>query len=503
MKDFLSFLEFSTPKGYTEMSLNVAAINELGLTGIKKLLDGREISSVELVRAYRKRFQEDQARDLPINGYVEFFEDAVSLAEDADAHPGRSDRPLSGLPIAVKDNIHISGKALTCSSRVLEGYIAPYSATVIERLIAAGAIPLGRTNMDEFAMGSSCEYSCYGPSLNPVDRSRITGGSSGGSAAVVAAGQAPFALGSETGGSIRLPASYCGIYGFKPSYGTLSRYGLVAFGSSLDQIGFLSRSPDDIAMVLQACAGRDPRDNTSEETDFNDLFPLVAEDLAGLRFGVPEELAGSGIDESVREIFERFVEWLQSQGALVERFSMPILKACVALYYIIATAEASSNLSRFDGVRYGHRSEEWSDLLDMYERTRELGFGSEVKRRILVGNFVLSSGYYDAYYKKAQEVRALLKREVGKAFSTHRILLSPTSPVPPFKIGEKTDDPLAMYMTDICTTFANLTQTPAISIPAGTTAGGLPVGVQINGARFSEAGLLKIAQAWYDRGDQK
>lgn len=473
---------------------------ELTLSEIKQKQDNRELTAAETVDAFRKRYESDCSHQTPVNGYIEFYEDAGEQAERCDNLRKSGDtRPLLGLPLAVKDNIHIEGKPVTCASKILEGYRAPYTATVISRLAAAGAVFMGRTNMDEFAMGSSCEYSCYGATRNPIDRDRIAGGSSGGSAAVVAARQAPFALGSDTGGSVRLPASYCGVYGLKPGYGVLSRYGLVAFGSSLDQIGFLARSPADMALVLEIAAGKDQHDSTSEETDFSGVSPLAEIDLTGLTVGVPRELTGEAIEGDVKTVYKAFCTWLEDSGARVEQFSLPILDTCVAIYYIIALAEASSNLSRYDGVKYGFRIEDWRNLLDMYERTRERGFGPEVKRRILIGNYVLSSGYYDAYYKKAQAVRSLLKIELLNAFKKYQCIVSPTSPTVPFRLGEKIDDPLSMYMTDICTTSANLTSIPALSIPAGETADGLPVGVQLMGPKNSEKTLLQIADSWHRR----
>jgi aspartyl-tRNA(Asn)/glutamyl-tRNA(Gln) amidotransferase subunit A len=367
---------------------------------------------------------------------------------------------------------------------------------VIKRLAAAGAVFLGRTNMDEFAMGSSCEYSCYGAVRNPRDRERTAGGSSGGSAAVVAAKQAPLALGSDTGGSVRLPASFCGVYGLKPSYGTLSRYGLVAFGSSLDQIGFLARSAEDLHLVLSVTAGADSRDQTCEETGFSNMAPLENGSLSGLKVGIPGELVSDAVDPQVLEVFDRFRKWLESAGAKPRIVSIPALEACVAMYYIIAPAEASSNLSRFDGVKYGRRASGAGNLEEMYEKTREEGFGPEVKRRILIGNYVLSSGYYDAYYKKAQGVRALLQENMNRMFEEVDLIASPTSPALPFRLGEKVDDPLSMYLVDICTTPANLTRSPSLSLPGGNTPDGLPVGVQITGRRFAEPLLLSTAFAW-------
>ncbi len=464
---------------------------------MKRALESKEVSSVELTQAFRETWEEDCAHRQPVNGYVEFFADALDQARAADkARAAGNGGRLLGLPIAVKDNIQIAGRLTTCASRILQGYTAPYSATVIDRLAAAGAVFLGRTNMDEFAMGSSCEYSCYGPVRNPHDRDRTAGGSSGGSAATVAAKQAPFALGSDTGGSVRLPASFCGVYGLKPSYGTLSRYGLVAFGSSLDQIGFLSRSVEDMQLVLSVTAGADPRDQSCEETVFGEMRPLEAPDFTGMTVGIPEELVAAAVDTQVLEVFEAYRRWLESNGAKTKSVSIPVLEACVAMYYIIAPAEAGSNLSRFDGVKYGYRAADSATLEAMYENTREEGFGEEVKRRILIGNYVLSSGYYDAYYKKAQGVRALLQESMENTFKEVDLLASPTSPVPPFRLGEKVDDPLSMYLTDICTTPASLTKLPSLSLPGGVTPDGLPVGVQITGRRFSELTLLQTAYAW-------
>ncbi len=380
-----------------------AVHSDMTLTAMKKALETGKVSSLELVGELRRVWEKDCTLPNPINGYVEFFEDAEEQARKADdARSSGSQSKLLGLPLAVKDNIQIQGRKATCASKILQGYTAPYSATVIERLKDAGAVFLGRANMDEFAMGSSCEYSCYGPVRNPHDRSRTPGGSSGGSAALVAAGQAPFALGSDTGGSVRLPASFCGVYGLKPTYGTLSRYGLVAFGSSLDQIGFLGKSTEDLHLILSVTAGRDVRDQTCEETGFSTARPLEPRSLSGLTVGIPTELISQAVDPGVLEVFNRFRKWLKSAGVKTKEVSIPVLDACVAMYYIIAPAEASSNLSRFDGVKYGFRASGAVNLDSMYEKTREEGFGPEVKRRILIGNYVLSSGYYDAYYKKAQ-----------------------------------------------------------------------------------------------------
>lgn len=473
----------------------------LGLVRLREMMESGEITSRDAVEACIAAHEADERQETPVNGFVDVYDDALERADEADRRRrSGGDEPLLGLPVAVKDNIHYQGHTLTCASRILSDYRAPYTATVLQRLLDAGAVPVGRTNMDEFAMGSSCEYTIYGPTHNPVARDRTAGGSSGGSAAVVAAGQAPFALGSDTGGSVRLPASYCGVYGFKPSYGTLSRYGLVAFGSSLDQIGFLSGSPEDAALVLSVCGGADPRDATTHGTNFRSAFPLPERGLRGTKVGIPEQLVGDGVESSVMSVFGDFVSWLEDAGAEVERFSLPILDAGIAIYYIIAPAEASSNLSRYDGVKYGYRVDAPENLLDMYERTRDRGFGAEVKRRILIGNYVLSSGYYDAYYKKAQAVRALLIRELDRVMTEYDIVVSPTSPVLPFRLGEKVDDPLNMYMTDMCTTFVSLAYLPSVSVPVGAGAGGLPVGVQLTAARFAEERLLQAAQLWHTEG---
>jgi aspartyl-tRNA(Asn)/glutamyl-tRNA(Gln) amidotransferase subunit A len=478
-----------------------SALTGMTLSAMKKKLDAGQISSVELVAAFRGAWEEDCELEKPVNGYVEFFSDAEEQARKADeSRASGTKSTMLGLPLAVKDNIQICGRHATCASKILQGYTAPYSATVIERLQAAGVLFLGRANMDEFAMGSSCEYSCYGPVRNPHDRDRTAGGSSGGSAALVAAGQAPFALGSDTGGSVRLPASFCGVYGLKPSYGTLSRYGLVAFGSSLDQIGFLARSPEDLHLVLSATAGADPRDQTCEESSFSEVASLEPRSLSGLTVGIPTELVSEAINPQVLKVFDRFRGWLESAGVKIKEVSIPVLDACVAMYYIIAPAEASSNLSRFDGVKYGYRTSGAVNLDTMYEKTREEGFGPEVKRRILIGNYVLSSGYYDAYYKKAQAVRALLTGRMDEVFQEVDLLVSPTSPTPPFCLGEKVDDPLSMYLTDICTTPANLAGLPSLSMPGGMTPKGLPVGVQLTGRRSSELSLLETALAWEREG---
>jgi len=408
--------------------------------------------------------------------------------------------PLGGIPIAIKDNINVLGQPCTCGSRFLsENYTSPYDATVIRKLRAAGAIPFGRLNMDEFAMGSATENSALQTTRNPRDLTRIPGGSSGGSAASVAAGTAFASLGSDTGGSIRQPASHCGVVGLKPSYGRVSRYGLVAFASSLDQIGPLTNTVEDAALVLQAIAGHDPLDSTSLDLPVPDYSAELNDGVKGLKLGLPKEYFGDGIDRAVRAKVMASVEKLAAQGAEIVEISLPHTEYAVATYYVIAPAEASSNLSRFDGIRYGHRATNPGDLLHLYRRSREEGFGPEVKRRIILGTYVLSSGYYDAYYTKAQKVRTLIRRDFEQAFEKVDAILSPVAPAPARKLGEFSDDPLHEYLSDIFTIAANLAGNCAISVPAGTVTSDsgseLPVGLQILGPHFGEAKLLRIARA--------
>ena len=415
-----------------------------------------------------------------------------SLARAAELDSGGESR-LGGLAIAVKDNICTKGMRTSCGSRILQNYEAQYDATAIRRLNEAGAIIVGKTNMDEFAMGSSNESSAFGPVKNPWDVTRVPGGSSGGSAVAVASGVVRAALGSETGGSVRQPASLCGIVGFKPTYGRISRYGLVAFASSLDNIGIFGQTSRDAAEVLSVIAGRDPLDSTSANVPVPDYTDGIAADIAGKTIGVPRELLGEGLDDDVREKVMASIENFRSLGAKIINVELPYAKYGIAVYYIIATAEASSNLARFDGVRYGFRAEEADELRKMYFKTREEGFGAEVKRRIMLGTYVLSSGYYDAYYAKAQKVRALVKRDYQLAFQKCDAILTPTSPTVAFKIGERSDDPLAMYLSDIYTVSANLAGVPAISIPCGLSDEGLPIGFQLVGNFWSENVLLNLA----------
>ncbi|HEV2861950.1 MAG TPA: Asp-tRNA(Asn)/Glu-tRNA(Gln) amidotransferase subunit GatA [Pyrinomonadaceae bacterium] len=424
-------------------------------------------------------------------------EGALRRAAQLDeAGPGEQPQPLRGVPVALKDNICVRGLQATCGSRILAGYHPPYDATVVERLNAAGAVIVGKTNCDEFAMGSSNENSAYGPVRNPWDTERVPGGSSGGSAAAVAARIVPVALGSETGGSVRQPAALCGIVGVKPTYGRVSRYGLVAFGSSLDQVSVFGLTVRDVALVLHAIAGRDERDTTTADVPVPDYAAGLSTDLKGARIGVPRALFGEGLDAEVRARVEAGIEAYRELGAEIVDVEMPHSKYGIAVYYIIATAEASSNLARYDGVRYGFRTEDPEDLKTMYRRTREEGFGAEVKRRIMLGTYVLSSGYYDAYYLKAQQVRTLLRQDLLNAFERCDAVLTPTTPTPAFRLGEKTDDPLAMYLSDIYTCTANLAGVPGISVPCGLTSSGLPVGLQLMGPHWGEATLFRLAHAY-------
>ena len=471
------------------------------LSELKALLDAGAITSVEIIRALKATYQADEKNTAPLHGFIEFFDSAEAQAEKADAlrKEGKgTDKPLLGLPFAVKDNISIRGKLCTCCSKILDGYRAPYNATVITRLMEAGAIPIGRANMDEFAMGSSTEYSVYGPSHNPIDRTLTPGGSSGGSAAVVAGFQVPFALGTETGGSVRLPASYCGIYGLKPTYGAISRYGVVAFGSSLDQVGLLARCVDDVGLGLSVAAGADPHDETSVQHDFSacaHLQPYTDSELKKLRIALPVEFTqAKGLDADVAAIFEKCRSWFASKGIQVDSVSVPVLESAIATYYVIALSEASSNLARFDGIRYGLREDPGKGYDELYCATRSAGFGREVKRRIITGNYVLSHHLSGDCYESALRVRARMEKEVGAVLQQYDFIFCPTAPTPAFKLGERVNDPLAMYLSDLFTTFVNLSHIPALSIPAGKAQDGRPIGMQIAGAKLSEEKILRLAK---------
>ncbi len=434
-----------------------------------------------------------------LNGELNSFltiERDYALERAAELEKGSDEKPLRGFAVAVKDNICTKFSQTSCGSRILGNYRPQYNATAIEKLLDAGAIIVGKTNLDEFAMGSSNENSAFGAVKNPWDTEHVPGGSSGGSAVAVASGVVRASLGSETGGSVRQPAALCGIVGFKPTYGRISRFGLVAFASSLDQIGIFGQTTKDVADVLGAIAGRDKNDSTTAEVEVPNYSENLDDDIKGKRIGVPRSLFGEGLDDEIRNAVERAIDNYKSLGAEIVDVELPNAKYGIAVYYIICTAEASSNLARFDGVRYGLRAENAHALREMYMKTREEGFGEEVKRRIMLGTYVLSSGYYDAYYAKAQKVRTLLKQDYFKAFEKCDAILTPTAPSTAFKIGEKSDDPLAMYLSDIYTVSANLTGTPGISVPCGLSPENLPIGLQLIGNHWSESTLLNLASVY-------
>ena len=467
------------------------------LTELDEMLDKSEISAVELLKEFIGRTKQVEPQ---IGAFISFDESrALEQAAESDKRraSGRKLSALDGIPVGLKDVIAVRGQKLTCASKMLENYVSPYTATAALKLEDAGAVFWGRLNMDEFAMGSSCENSAFLKTKNPWDTTRIPGGSSGGSAAATAAGECVVALGSDTGGSIRQPASLCGIVGMKPTYGLVSRYGLAAFASSLDQIGPFARSVKDAALLLGTIAGHDPKDSTSVKIDIPDYAAqLDAGALSGKTLGVAAEYFGDGVDADVRKSVEAAIELCRSKGANIKEVSLPHTDLAIPVYYIIATAEASSNLARYDGVRYTHRSKLADDVISLYTKSRAEGFGEEVKRRIILGSYVLSSGYYDAYYLRAQKVRTLIRRDFERAFESVDAILTPTSPTPAFKFGEKTANPLAMYLSDICTINVNLAGLPGISVPCGFTPEGLPVGLQIIGKAFRESELLSIAYAY-------
>lgn len=459
---------------------------------LQELMRRREISAEELTAAVYKRI--DQVEDT-VKAYItQTRDEAMAMAREVDRvrAAGEDPGPLAGIPIAIKDNMCTRGTRTTCASKMLENFVPPYDATVVEKIRAARMVMVGKTNMDEFAMGSSNENSAFFRTANPVDPGRVTGGSSGGSAAAVAAGESVVALGSDTGGSIRLPAAFCGVVGMKPTYGAVSRYGLVAYASSLDQIGPLTRDVTDCALMLNVICGHDHRDSTSVRWQAPDYTDFLRPDVKGMRVGLPREYLGEGIDPAVRAAVLQAAENLASLGAEVEEAELPHTRYALPAYYLIAPAEAGSNLARYDGVRYGFRAADAEDLVDMFMKTRSRGFGAEVKRRIMLGAYALSAGYYDAYYLKALKVRTLIKQDFDKAFAKFDVLLSPTGPTTAFKAGEKTDDPLQMYMVDICTLAVNLAGIPAMSVPAGSDQG-LPIGVQLMGRPFGEGDLLRVA----------
>ena len=472
---------------------------------LSRALHAKQLSSVELTRTMLGRIA---THNPTLNAFVTIdSEGALAAAEAADARIAKGDAgPLIGIPIAHKDVLMTAGLRTTCGSRMLENFVAPYDAFVVEGLKRAGTVLIGKTNMDEFAMGSSSETSYFGPVRNPWNVDHVPGGSSGGSSAAVAARLVAGATGTDTGGSIRQPASLSGICGLKPTYGICSRYGLVAFASSLDQAGTFAQTAEDCALLLNAMAGHDQRDSTSLDRPVEDYTRLIHEKrndkpLAGLRIGLPEEYFGAGVDADVAAAVNAAVGALRALGATTIDITLPNVNLSVPVYYVIAPAEASSNLSRFDGVRYGHRAAKYADLLDMYQKSRAEGFGAEVKRRILVGTYVLSHGYYDAYYLKAQQVRRLIADGFRHAYERCDVIVGPTAPAPAFKFGAKTDDPVQMYLNDIFTIAANLTGAPAISIPCGFDRNGLPIGLQIQGNHFDEARILGVAHRYQQATD--
>ena len=471
------------------MSLHLSTAAELG-----RGIAARKYSSVEVTRHFLDRIGREGEG---LNAFVTVTEErALADARRADERVARGKGgPLTGVPLAHKDIFCTAGILTSCGSRMLSNFVAPYDATVVERLDAAGMVLLGKTNMDEFAMGSSNETSFYGPVRNPWDRARVPGGSSGGSAAAVAARIAPVATGTDTGGSIRQPGALTGLTGFKPTYGRVSRYGMVAFASSLDQAGVLAQSAEDAALVLAAMAGHDPRDSTSVAAPVPDYAAALARPVKGLRIGIINEFFGEGLEAGTAAAVRAAIDAFRAEGATVEELSLPNLPLSVPTYYVVAPAECSSNLSRYDGVRFGHRCKDPKDLTDLYKRTRGEGFGAEVKRRIMTGTYVLSAGYYDAYYMKAQKVRSLINEDFRRAFAKVDVLMGPTAPTPAFPIGAKTDDPILMYLNDIYTIGANLAGLPAVSVPCGLV-DGLPVGLQVIGPHFAEERLLAAAHAW-------
>lgn len=474
-------------------------------------------TSEALVKKSIDAFEADKNSEMPLNAFLEIYDDALDLAKECDKEIAEAraagsaalnalfeKKPLLGVPFANKDNISVQGKRLTCGSKILTGYVAPYNATVIQRLKSSGAVPLGRCNQDEFAMGSSTEYSSYGPTRNPINRSYVSGGSSGGSAAAVSSNQALFGLGTETGGSVRLPASYCGVYGLKTTYGVLSRWGVVAYGSSLDQVGLLGHTPQDIATPLSLMSGVDFYDDTScdlpETEQLKNLVAYTDEEISRMKIAIPKQfLETKGEEAAVSEVFAKVRSWFEGKGAVVETVDLPILDASIASYYVIALSEAASNLSRFDGIRYGNREDNGNGYDELYVDTRSDGFGPEVKRRIIIGNYVLSEQFSGETYKKGMSVRARIQREVAALFEKYDVILCPTCPTSAFKLGSKVDDPLEMYLSDLFTTFVNLARIPSISIPAGKAGAEkdfMPIGIQFAGKMFSEAKILRLAQAW-------
>ena len=469
-------------------------ITDLTVHELQEKLSNKEITSEEIVKAYIENIEE---KDAEVQAFItKVEEDAINEAKNIDKKRENEEIPkdsLAGIPIGIKDNINVKGLKTTCASKMLENFISPYNATVVENLQAENLINLGKLNMDEFAMGSSTEHSAFKKTRNPWNLNKVPGGSSGGSAAAVAANIVPWALGTDTGGSIRQPASFCGVVGMKPTYGLVSRYGVVAFASSLDQVGPITKDVTDTAILLNVIAGHDEKDSTSVNKPKKDYTKALKNDVKGIKIAVPKEFFAQGVDEDVKKNLENAIEIYKSLGAKVEEISLDVNKYSLATYYIIACAEASSNLGRFDGIRFGYRAKNANSLKEIYKNSRTEGFGKEVKRRIILGTYVLSSGYYDAYYKKAEKVRTLILEEFEKVFKKYDVILTPTSPTTAFNIGENIKDPLTMYLADICTVPVNIAGLPGISIPCGVDKDGMPVGMQLIGNRFNEDAILNAA----------
>jgi len=471
-------------------------ITDLTVHELKEKLANKELTIIDINKAYVDRITEKEPE---VKAFVTTLTDtALEQAKEVEekVKSGEITAEYAGIPIGIKDNICTKGVKTTCSSKMLEEFIAPYNATVIEKLNAQNLINLGKLNMDEFAMGSSTEHSAFKKTANPWNLNKVPGGSSGGSAAAVAAGMVPWALGSDTGGSIRQPASLCGVVGLKPTYGLVSRYGLIAYASSLDQIGPITKDVEDCAILLNMLAGHDEKDTTSVNLEKKDYTKSLKNDVKGLRIGVPKEFLAEGINPEVKEALEQAIEEYKTMGAIVEECSLPIADYALATYYIISCAEASSNLGRFDGIRYGYRTPNYDNLNELFVNSRTEGFGDEVKRRIILGTYVLSSGYYDAYYKKAQQVRTLIKNMFNKVFEKYDVLITPTAPNVAFNIGEKTNNPLEMYIEDLCTVSINVAGVPAISVPCGVNKNGMPIGMQIIGKHFDEETILNVAYTY-------
>lgn len=473
----------------------------MGILDLTALELGRKIKAKEISVREAVQAVLDQIREVEpaVHGYVSYDEEsALKRADEVQQKidDGILTGPLAGVPMAVKDNICTKGYATTCASKILENFVPTYAAQAVENLIDAGAVIIGKTNMDEFAMGSTTETSAFGPTKNPWNEEHVPGGSSGGSAAAVAAGECFMALGSDTGGSIRQPASFCGITGMKPTYGTISRYGLIAYGSSLDQIGPMAKDVSDCAALLEAVSSYDKKDSTSIEREEYNFTQALVDDVKGMKIGIPKDYFGDGLDQEVREAVLKAAKTLEQKGAIIEEFDLGLVEYAIPAYYVIAAAEASSNLSRFDGIKYGYRAKGTEGLHDMYKKTRSEGFGPEVKRRIMLGSFVLSSGYYDAYYLKALRTKALIKQEFDKAFASYDLILGPAAPTTAPKLGESLSDPIKMYLGDIYTISANLAGLPGISVPCGKDSKGLPIGLQLLGDCFQEKKLIRAAFAY-------